>query len=110
MATIRKTIDLSKGLTTKQLNMLKEAEQTAYVYDEDNPPLTTEELKKFKRVSENAKAEKISRRKQNVTLRLSPHTITKAKSLGKGYTSILSMIVEKALDNPEITDILLNNK
>lgn len=78
-------------------------------YDEDNPPLTSEELAQFKRVYENRKTEKTALRKQNVTLRLSPKTINKAKSFGKGYTSVLSQIVEKALDNPEITNMLINN-
>ncbi len=44
---------------------------------------------------------KENRRKQNITLRLSPDTIDKAKSLGKGYSTILSRIVESALDDPE---------
>ena len=108
MATIKKTIDISKDLNKKQLKMLREAEETPYVYDPDCPPLSKEELSQFKRVSDMIKEEQLSRRKQNVTLRLSPRTIQKAKSLGKGYTSILSRIVEKALDNPEITKLLLS--
>ena len=109
MATIRKTIDLSKGITKEQKEMLKKAEQAGYSYDEDNPPLTSEELAQFKRVYEDRKTEKKALRKQNVTLRLSPRTISKAKSFGKGYTSVLSQIVEKALDNPELTDLLIKN-
>lgn len=46
------------------------------------------------RVSENNRAE---RRKQTVTLRLSPQALRTAKSLGKGYTSVLSRILENAL-------------
>ena len=33
MATIRKKIDVSAELTSEQLNMLKEAENTEYVFD-----------------------------------------------------------------------------
>ena len=47
-------------------------------------------------------ARKVDRQKQTVTLRLSAQALTKAKSLGKGYTSILSRILESALDDPEI--------
>lgn len=109
MATIRKKIDLSKGITKEQKEMLKKAEQMEYSYDDDNPPLTSDELAQFKRVYDNRKTEKTSLRKQNVTLRLSPRTISKAKSFGKGYTSVLSQIVEKVLDNPEITDMLIKS-
>ena len=49
---IRKTIDLSKGLTEGQKRMLKEAEDLPYEYDPQNPPLTEEELSQFHRVSE----------------------------------------------------------
>jgi hypothetical protein len=33
--------------------------------------------------------------------RLSPEALKKAKMLGKGYTSVLSRILEEALDSPE---------
>ncbi len=107
MATVRKEIDVTSKLTKAQEKMLKEAEKPPYVYDEDNPPLTADELAQFKMVSDAIKEERENNRKQNVTLRLSPKTIQKAKSLGKGYTSILAKIVEKALDNPEIAKELI---
>ncbi len=40
-----------------------------------NPPLIMEELKKFKRVSENVKAEKISRRKELIITDYGKHVI-----------------------------------
>ena len=61
--------------------------------------LTEGQLSQFRRVAEQKREE---RRKQTVTLRLSPQALKKAKSLGKGYTSVLSRILENALDNPEI--------
>ena len=107
MATIKKTIDVSVGLTEKQKKMLEKASKRAVAFDEDNPPLTKEELAQFKRVTEAVRKERMESRKQNVTLRLSPQTINKAKSLGKGYTGILARIVEKALDNPKLAEQLL---
>ncbi|WP_026660017.1 MULTISPECIES: BrnA antitoxin family protein [unclassified Butyrivibrio] len=102
MATIKKTIDITSKLTKEQLKMLKEAENTPYSYDEDNPLLTKEELAKFSRVSERIQKERESKRKENVTLRLSPNTVRKAKSLGKGYTKILAQIIEDALNDPDL--------
>lgn len=107
MAIVKKTIDRTTELTQEQLEMLKEAENTSYVYDEENPILTKEELSQFRRVSDIIKEERKGANKQNITLRLSPRTISKAKMLGRGYTSILAKIIEKALDNPELTELLM---
>ena len=38
--------------------------------------------------------------RKNVTLRLTPQAIQKAKALGKGYSGILSRIIESVLDDP----------
>ena len=102
MATIKKTIDVNSKLTKEQLTMLKEAENTPYSHDEDNPLLTKEELAKFSRVSERIQKERESNRKENVTLRLSPTAARKARALGKGYTKILAKILEDALNDPNL--------
>lgn len=108
MAIIRKTIDISSELTQAQISMLKRAEEAPVVYDEDNPPLSESELKQFKRVTDVIREERENTRKQNITLRLPPATINKAKSLGKGYTGVLAKIIEKALDNPDVTELLMS--
>lgn len=107
MGMVMKSIDVSKPLTKKQLEMLKKAKDMPRQYDEDNPPLTKEELSHFKRVKTDIREDREKNRKQNVTLRLSPQTVKRAKSLGKGYTSILARIVEKALENPTVAEQLL---
>ena len=90
---------LSEGteLTEKQKKMIKEASKRPVVFDEDSPELTDEQLAEFHRVHS---ANQEERRRQNVTLRLRPHTIRQAKALGKGYTGILSRIVEDTLNDP----------
>ena len=77
--------------------MVKEAAQRKPVFDEDNPEMNDEQLAGLRRVHEQMQLE---RRRQNVTLRLKPQTIRKAKELGKGYTGILSRIIESVLDDP----------
>lgn len=96
---IRKEIDFSKPLTDEQKKMLEELKTRPVTPDEDCPELTAEQLKKFARVSEKNREE---RRKQTVTLRLSPQAVRTAKSLGKGYTSVLSRILENALTDAEL--------
>ena len=96
---IRKEIDFNKPLTAEQVKMLKEMETREIQNDEDCPELTAEQLQQMARVSEMRRDE---RRKQLVTLRLSPQAINTAKSLGKGYTSILSRILESALKDADV--------
>lgn len=96
---VRKEIASDQPLTPSQIEMLNALATRPVVPDADCPELTPEQLTQFRRISaENRKG----RRKQTVTLRLSPQALKKAKSLGRGYTSVLSRILENALDNPDI--------
>ena len=96
---VQKDIDFSKGLTLEQLEMLERLKDFPDEPDEDFPELTDEQLEQMRRAAEIKRQE---RRKQTVTLRLSPQALRKAKSLGKGYTSVLSRILENALMDNEI--------
>lgn len=95
---MRKEIDISKKATPEQLKMLADAAKLPFPKDAEYPEFSEEDLKQFKKISEVRRTE---RQKQTVTLRLSPQALKKARSLGKGYTSILSRILESALDNPD---------
>lgn len=90
--------DVKRGLTPQEKEMLEKLKDRPIEFDEDSPELTAEQLAQFKRVSEERRAD---RRKQTVTLRLSPQALNKARSLGKGYTSVLSRILENALSDNE---------
>lgn len=93
-----KNIDVTRKPTPEQIKMLEKARKLPVFEDDEYPVFTEEELSKFKRISDE---KKIGRQKQTVTLRLSGQALNKAKSLGKGYTSILSRILESALEDPE---------
>ena len=88
-----KTIEIHEGQkpTKKQIEEIRAAAEKPEVFDDDCPEFTDEQLKHFKRVKEDQKRE-------TVTLRLRPATLRKAKSLGKGYTTILAGILEDALN------------
>ena len=100
MATTRKQIDINAPLAKEQKKMLEEAASRPVVFDEDSPELSDEQLMEFQRISDINRQE---RRKQTVTIRLSPWALKKARSLGKGYTSILSRILENALNDNEFS-------
>ena len=96
---VRKEIDLDQPLTPTQEEMLNALESRPISPDEVCPELTMDQLAQFQRISA---ANREERCKQTVTLRLSPQALRRAKSLGKGYTSVLSRILESALENPDI--------
>ncbi len=96
---VRKEIDPTQSLTPSQVEMLHDLESRPISPDEDCPELTMEQLTQFRRISA---ANREERCKQTVTLRLSPQALRRAKTLGKGYTSVLSRILESALENPDI--------
>ena len=85
-------------LTKAQIEMIEKAKKMPVVVDEDSPELT-DELSEFRRVSEIRREE---RRKESVTLRISHKSLTRARSIGKGYTSFLSRLIDLALDDPEM--------
>ena len=92
-------IDINRRLTQEELEMLERAKNMPIVFDEDCPEFTDEQLAQFYSVKDR---NMLDRRKKTVTLRLSPRALNKAKSLGKGYTSVLSRILESALNDPEL--------
>ena len=98
---MKKTIKIEKlgDITEKQLMEIENAKRHDIVFDEDSPEITEEMMEQFRRV---AKEKREERQKQVLTLRVSAETMKKAKSLGKGYTGILSRILEYALNAPEI--------
>ena len=65
------------------------------VYDEDSPGMTKEMLMQFKYVTREECT------KQTIPLWPSPGTLNKAKALGKGYTSVLSRLLDLAIDDEE---------
>ena len=97
--TIRKEIDMKKPLTDEQKQMLEALKTRPITLDEDCPELTDEQLNKLAELAQQRREE---RNKQTVTLRLSPQALRTARSLGKGYTSVLSRILEGALADGEI--------
>ena len=96
---IKKEIDITKKPTKKQIKMLEELNASPVSYDDDCPELTEEELLQFRRISD---IRNDDRKKQTVSLRLSPQALKKARSLGKGYTSVLSRMLESILSNNEL--------
>ncbi len=87
--------------TQKQLEELQKLRDIEPIPDDNNPELTFSDMERF-RIAAIKKREE--RQKQVLTLRVSPETMKKAKSLGKGYTGILSRLLEMALNDPNMIE------
>ena len=99
MAIVASVLYGNEKPTKEQIEEIRQAAKKPIVYDEDCPPLTKEQLKEFARI---AKEQRKLRKKQVVAIRLSPETAEKVKALGKGYSSVLSRIIDEAFRNPEL--------
>ena len=96
---VRKEIDVSAPLTEEQIAEFEALKDRPVVPDEENPELTDEEFAKMVSIRQ-FKLEQ--QKKQIVSVRLSSRALNKAKAFGKGYTSLLSQILEKTLADDEL--------
>jgi uncharacterized protein (DUF4415 family) len=67
----------------------------------DSEPVSQELYEELAKMASKKREE---RRKQVLTLRVSTETMQKAKALGKGYTGILSRLLEEALNDPDMIE------
>jgi len=86
-------------ITKEEAEMITSAAQQTIIYDEDSPRMTPEMLSEFRRISQE---KRVGRKKAVLSIRVSQSTLEKAQALGEGYTSILSRILDLALNDPEL--------
>ncbi len=97
MNMVRMTLnDLNKELTAEELKELEAAEKKEPVFDDDSPLMLKEQLTEFKR------AGRENRTKPTISLRISPATLKKAKQYGKGYTGLLSRLLDAAIEDEDL--------
>lgn len=98
---ITKKLDLNKPpeFTEEEIAMLDALKDRPVIPDEDCPELTEEQLDEM---VEERKIRLALQKKQVVSVRLSNRALEKAKSFGKGYTSVLSQILERVLTDTSI--------
>lgn len=99
MAKVKEVIDLKAGVPEAVLMEIEAAAKRPIALDEEFPELTEVQLQQIADLAKRKRAERV---KKVVALRLSPATLEKAQKLGRGYTGILSRIIENALNNPEL--------
>ena len=88
--------ELNADLTAEELQELDAAEKKEIIFDDDSPLMMKEQLMQFKRINHE------SRTKPTISLRISPATLKKAKQYGKGYTGLLSRLLDAAIDDENL--------
>ncbi len=88
--------ELNTELTEEEFRELEAAEKKTPVFDADSPAMTAEQLMQFKRINHQ------NRTKPTISLRISPSTLQKAKQYGKGYTGLLSRLLDLAIDDEDL--------
>lgn len=99
MSLIRRVIDVNEPLSEAELLELENMDAKPVTIDSECPEVTEEEYEKYVQLARKRREE---RRKLIVSIRLSPETYERAKKLGKGYTGVLSRLLDVALSNPEM--------
>jgi len=88
--------DLKQEMTEEELQEMEAAEKKEPVFDEDSQAMMHEQLMQFKRINHE------NRTKPTISLRISPATLKKAKEYGKGYTGMLSRLLDAAINDEEL--------
>ena len=103
MGIIRSTVKVGqkppKEVVKRVKKAVREARKTSPVYDPDCPPSTPEALKEFAELA----AERNRRKKKlSITIRVAPDVLESYKTMGSGYTAIMSDVLQYAVKNPSV--------
>ena len=103
MGTITSTVKVGqkppKDVVKRVRKAVKEARKAPPVYDLDCPPSSPEALKEFAQLAAERNRRK---KKQSVTIRVTPDVLESYKIMGSGYTGIMSDVLQYAIKNPSI--------
>jgi len=101
MAMTTITVRAGQKPTKEQKKEIRAAARAPIVFTPDCPESTPEALAEFAKMArELRQSKKVT--KPAVTLRISSSCLSKYKSLGKGYTGIMSDVLDYVAENPEI--------
>ena len=99
MGIITSTVRVGQKPPKEVIQEVRRAARKPINYTEDCPPSTPEALKEFAQLA----AERNRRRKkQSVTIRVAPDVLESYKTMGSGYTGIMSDVLKYAVNNPAI--------
>lgn len=94
--TVNVSIYKGQKPTEEQRLEIREAAKGETIYDEDAPELSLEQMQRYRKAAIDKKA------KSAVTLELSKENMDKAYSFGKDYRTVLSRLLELAMNDKDL--------
>ena len=99
MAIIKSTVRVGEKPPKDVVKRLRQAARRPINYTEDAPRSSPEALKEFAQLAAERNRRK---KKQTITIRINPEVLESYKSMGSGYTGIMSDVLSYAVKNPAI--------
>jgi len=99
MGIIRSTIRVGQKPPKEVIKRIKKIAKKPINYTEDCPPSSPETLKEFAQLAAERNRRK---KKQSVTIRVTPDVLENYKTMGNGYTGVMADVLKYAADNPDI--------
>jgi len=99
MGIIRSTVRVGEKPPKEVIKELRRAARQTINYTEDCPRSTPEALREF---AELAAERNRRKKKRSVTIRVAPDVLESYKTMGSGYTGIMSDVLQYAVNNPAI--------
>jgi uncharacterized protein (DUF4415 family) len=99
MAIIKSTVKVGEKPPKDVVKRLRQAAKRPINYTEDAPRSSPEALKEFAHLAAERNRRK---KKQTVTIRVAPDVLESYKTMGNGYTGIMSDVLQYAVNNPAV--------
>jgi len=99
MSITKSTVRVGEKPPKEVIKRLKAAARKPINYTEDAPRSSPEALKEF---AELAAERNRRKKKQTVTIRITPDVLESYKTMGTGYTAIMADVLQYAVNNPAV--------
>ena len=99
MGIIKSTIRVGQKPPKEVIQEIRRAARRPVKYTEEFPPLSQEALKEFAQLAAERNRQK---KKKLITIRISPDVLESYKTMGSGYTGIMSDVLQYAVKNPSV--------
>ncbi|MCL2765851.1 MAG: BrnA antitoxin family protein [Treponema sp.] len=99
MGIIKSTVRVGEKPPKEVIKRLKAAARQPINYTAEAPRATPEVLKEFAQLAVERNRQK---KKQTITIRITPDVLESYKTMGSGYTGIMSDVLQYAINNPSV--------
>jgi len=105
MGIIKSTVRVGQKPPKEVIQEIRRAARKPIRYTEDCPPSSPEALKEFAQLAAERNRRK---KKQTITIRIAPDVLESYKTMGNGYTGIMSDVLQYAVRNPSVINAATN--